>query len=323
MNKAPWFIILIVFVLTVAGIAYSSESENYIIKKGDTLWDITGDKFNDQFLWPSLWKANPQIDNPDLIFPGDIIIIPSLEELRRLMGIAEEMPAKKPVPAPLVVIPEEVPKYILEKDRFISSGWIAAEYPGVGEVISSPTNRTVFGIHDPVYLKSDEQVSVGDRFYTIRKIKKVKHPRTRKFLGYQVRITGIAEVVGMDGRNEDVPKAMIRASYENIHIGEGLMPYTEMEPPLVPDEARTPLMDGYIVETYMNNNIVSAGDIVYLDKGGDDNIQVGDTFSALFQTPVERSIGTIQVFSLQPTTSVALILKSDQEVTIGDMWGNR
>jgi hypothetical protein len=48
----------------------------YIVKRWDTLWDLAQTFMSDPWKWRAIWQANPQINNPDLIFPGDKLVIP-------------------------------------------------------------------------------------------------------------------------------------------------------------------------------------------------------------------------------------------------------
>ena len=45
------------------------------MKRGDTLWDISSMFLKDPWLWPEVWFINPQVENPHLIYPGDVLAL--------------------------------------------------------------------------------------------------------------------------------------------------------------------------------------------------------------------------------------------------------
>lgn len=322
--KIPIFYIIFFVSLVTSVYAEETTSEEYIIKKGDTLWDISDFKLRDPLLWPELWKKNPKIKNPDLIYPGDKIKLPSKEKSMPLpIALPKEVPS---VLEPELILPkiesiieilkEKPVRYIINKNSYISSGWISEKFVSIGEITNAERGRTIFGKNDVVYLKINEGVASGNKFFIIRDVKIVKHPKTGKRLGHQIRITGILKTIGI-GNN--LPKAKIETAFDKIQIGDGLIPYYEVEPPVIPNVVRTPDIQGYVVETHMNTQTTSAGNIIYLDKGQNDGLEVGNTFSVFS----EATIGTIQILLLQPTTSTAVVLENTYEIRIGDTWGKK
>jgi len=96
----------------------SEETGGYVVKQGDTLWDIANTFMRDPFLWPFIWKANPTISNPDLIYPGNRLAIPSLAPIERALQVpaapapqeqlVEKEPVKKEAAPEEAAAPQEV-----------------------------------------------------------------------------------------------------------------------------------------------------------------------------------------------------------------------
>ena len=49
--------------------------ETYVVVRGDTLWDISDRFLKEPWRWSEIWGYNPQIYNPHLIFPGDVLAL--------------------------------------------------------------------------------------------------------------------------------------------------------------------------------------------------------------------------------------------------------
>ncbi len=89
--------------------AQETEYKDYTVNRGDTLWDISNKELKDSFLWPKVWKENPEVRNPDRIYPGQKIRIP-------LFLLQKEIkPEIKPVEVPRPVVKPEKPKVREEK----------------------------------------------------------------------------------------------------------------------------------------------------------------------------------------------------------------
>lgn len=65
---------LVTFAVYAAGAQLrASHPDTYTVRRGDTLWDISAKFLSKPWLWPEIWQANPQVQNPHLIYPGDVL----------------------------------------------------------------------------------------------------------------------------------------------------------------------------------------------------------------------------------------------------------
>ncbi len=101
--------LLIMIVLGIAAPAYAAgdtvalkpdHPDRYTVVKGDTLWGISGRFLKNPWQWPEVWKLNPRIKNPHLIYPGDVVALRYVDGKPELTVLRNEKLAPAPAAAP-------------------------------------------------------------------------------------------------------------------------------------------------------------------------------------------------------------------------------
>lgn len=81
----------------------------YVVKEGDTLWDLSDEFLKDPFAWPDLWENNRHIQDPHWIYPGDSIYLGDSLREENYLRIDPEM---KKHPCEAAVADSNLPKGI-------------------------------------------------------------------------------------------------------------------------------------------------------------------------------------------------------------------
>jgi LysM repeat protein len=312
---------------------------DYIVKNGDTLWDISKRFYGDAFLWPRLWQQNQYITNPHQISPGDRIRLYPYKVL-----IEEEVkpPAAvevKPVPPPTIEAPPPLapPPEIIRLTVYPevnSAGFIADRMEGIGKIVAAKVDRLQLVAEDEIYVNFQKGISVkkGDQFTIFRVGDPIEHPIIKKkIIGRKVLILGQAVITKTTEGGAQT--ALITRSFDAAVRGDELTPYFAPREELAVNTMEQPLY-GWIVASQLDRLELVQGDVVYIDLGENDHLRPGHILQVLrrggvVHDPVSKEkkaviklpdelIARLVVIKTQQRTSTAVIVQTTNSAYVGD-----
>ena len=290
--------------------------EEYLVEKGDTLWDICDFYFRDARRWPSVWALNPHVTNPHWIYPGDI--------LRLRMPLPPGAPGAK-TPAFRVVTGVERARQVSLNEGFIGVG----EDPTVGRIDTSKESHRYLSQEDEVYLvlKDSNTVRIGSEFSIFQPLGSVVHPETEAVLGQKVRMKGIVRVTAL---GENAVTARITSSFSEIERGAPIMKIQNHRLLIQPKQNLIDL-SGTVVDSLTKKQEQGQFDTIFIDKGEQDGVRIGNRFFLVRRgdgrhtleseeraTLPWEQIGEALVVQTQGRSSTALVTRSAIEIRRGD-----
>lgn len=347
-------------IATGTGIPLSADApDRYTVKQGDTLWDIAKVFLRDPWYWPEIWYVNPQVKNPHLIYPGDVLALVSIEG-RPQVTVAERGPEgaaaeaeaapdtaprggatkrlsprvrSTPITAAVTAIPyEAVVKFagrpgILTKEQVKSGPYIVAVRD----------SHMIAGEDHEVYARGIADAANGSRYNIVHVDEPLVDPETDRVLAYRGIFVGDSTVTG-PGK---VAKLVAGVTQREVSLGDKLfaenvdMPMDFIPHP-VPEDIRGSVMavDG----------IYNAGqyNVVAINRGRRHGIEPGHVMAISQKGVVVRDryseggksgnltaakrvklpderVGLLMVFSVHDRLSYGLIMEATHPVTVGDV----
>ena len=278
--------LLVAFLLPAGAGAQSPElapdhPDEYVVVKGDTLWDISGRFLAEPWQWPALWRANPHIENPHLIYPGDRLRL----EYRDGEPVLTLRRGGRPVVklSPQVRVSERadaIPTIPLEAiSPFLSSSRIVAEdaLDSAPYVVSVGRKRIAAGTRDRIYVRG-VPAEAPQRFAVFRKGPTYQDPQDGEVLGTQA--VHVADVA-LEKEGDPATFRVIRAKRE-VLTGDRLLSYVSGEDtrPFVPRAPDT-AVDGTIVAVLDGVSQIGRDQVVVLDLGRADGIAPGHVLAVM------------------------------------------
>lgn len=319
----------------------ASAPEQYVVQKGDTLWDLSNRFLNQPWYWPEIWYMNPQVNNPHLIFPGDVINVfyvggkPYLTvgDSSGVTGSERLSPIMRVEAIDINdrIIPIQAIEQFLIRPQIISK----EELENSPHIVGARDNRLIYGVGDNVYIRGSDGFVEGEKFNIYRTGEEFVDPSSGEVLGYQAIHLGDGELV-----KEGEPGTLgLRHTEREILRGDRILPLTAESDSAFYPRPPNSNVGGEVIYLFDAISQVGTYQIVAMNIGTQDGIEKGNIVSIAqagrevrdpfakegqdetVQLPHEDS-GIAMVFRIFDRVSYAFIMDANRPIRIGDIVRN-
>ncbi len=298
--------------LTLSVYAATQWAENapnrYVVKKGDTLWDISAKFLARPWHWPEIWQLNPQVRNPHLIYPGDELVI-SGNGVTHGQGSFGPHARVSSLDDAISPIPLSAVKQFLKNTRVVGEDAIR----NAPHVVAIEENRLRGTTGQLVYVRGLD-AAVGDKFAVVRPMgryydmppeeegqvrevyrqeRDTRYGRKNliwnhgphewsfqgrvRFLGYEVLEFGTLQVT----RSGSPASALVTYSDFEVKEGDFVMPLdpTPYDDQFLPHPPRSAPDNMRVIAFTDAMNAVGQHQVVALSRGSADGVDNGTTYA--------------------------------------------
>jgi hypothetical protein len=321
--------------------------DRYVVKPGDTLWDISGVFLRDPWFWPEIWYVNPEIANPHLIFPGDVLNLVYVDGKPRVtvdrgdtVRLSPQV-RSEPLSGAVRAIPYDLLMDFVGRPQLLDRETVRRQPHVVGM-----RNRHIVGsTHNEIYGRGIEG-AVPDARYTVVNVgRELRDPDDGDLLGYIGHYAGTARVLDTTNtgrRDEPMTHFQVLDSGREILQGDRLFPAdVDVGPDFVPSAPASLDINGRVIAVVDGVYVGGRYQVLAINRGKRDGLvpgnvvaifdqgeQVFDRAGASFwrrqatnyervQLPKERS-ASLLLFTVNERMSYGLVVESTQVIRVGD-----
>jgi hypothetical protein len=331
--------------------------ERYVVKRGDTLWDISALYLKDPWYWPEIWHVNPSIANPHLIYPGDVLYFSYVDGKPRVSleraGAVRLSPEVRtsPLDQAIRAIPYDVLMDFAGRPSVIDKSQLKdAPY-----VVGMRDRHIVGSSHNEIYGRGLESPAPGTRFNIVNVGEALRDPDDGDLLGYMGNFAGVGEVLQSTGavvpgkesifrmkREEDLAHLKVLEISREIMQGDKLFPAdVDVGPDFVISLPKNEGVLGQVVAIVEGVSVAGKYQVLALNRGSKHGLVAGNALGVFYRgelvhdrfdrgvwsaytanydkvrLPDERS-ATVLVFKVYDRVSYALVMESSQVIHKGD-----
>ncbi len=311
--------------------------DKYVVKRGDTLWDISAMFLRDPWYWPEIWYANPQVANPHLIYPGDVLTLvyvngkPQLQLQRgtAMTGGTEKLSPKVREQS----LEDAIPTIPLETiGAFLGRGSVLQkdEIEKAPYVVAIRDQHLIGAAGNDLYVRG--KVAGVDYGYSVVHVgEKLIDPDDGDVLGYE----GIYVGSGTIRRTGDPSTLTLADSSREALEGDRLISQSMVYPANFTPRSPSKPIDGSIIAVVDGVSQVGQYQVIVINRGTRDGLEVGNVLrvwqaggrvadrvksgltSRKVQLPDEPA-GVSMVFRTYDRVSYALVMEATSEIHVMD-----
>ena len=305
----------------------------YVVQVGDTLWDIAGTFLKDPWFWPEIWYVNPDIENPHLIYPGDVLGLVYIDGQPRITNVRASTFRMSPQ-ARVTPLNEAIASIAYEDvAAFLSSGVILEkeQADALPYLLETRGDHLIASAGNQIYVRGLTETAPGARFNVVHIGDPLYDPDDNRLIGYQGQLIG----EGRLRRGGDPATVALTNTSKEARPGDRLIP-AEVDIPLnFFPSAPSSAIDGRIISVVGGVTQIGQYMVVVMNRGSGNGLAVGDVLS-VFQTGEvvedrfrggsvvlpEEEAGTVMVFKTFDRISYGLVMEATQAIHVHDVIRN-